>query len=62
MFKNSADQITLENAIFYYKKGINVIVNDGKDLSFSTEKPLAGKQKGQDESIYSHYTTKEEEK
>jgi len=46
MFKNSADQITLENAIFYYEKGINVIVNDGKDVSFSIEKPLAGKQKG----------------
>ncbi|MCR4442175.1 MAG: hypothetical protein QHH10_08110 [Peptococcaceae bacterium] len=34
VYKNSSNQITLDQAISLHEKGIAVIVNDGKDVTF----------------------------
>lgn len=37
-YKNSAKELTLEQAIKAYEAGIAVIVNDGKDVTLEIEK------------------------
>lgn len=45
VYKNSAKDITLEQAVNAYKVGIRLEINDGKDITMSIEKePIAGKQ------------------
>ena len=36
-YENSADQVTLGQAVELYKLGVAVIVNDGKDVTFEVE-------------------------
>lgn len=38
VYKNSANLITLEQAIKCYENGISVAVNDGKDVTITIEK------------------------
>ena len=41
-FKNSADQITLEQAMWMYKRlGICTVINDGKDITLEIEEPTS---------------------
>lgn len=37
IFKNSAKDFTLEQAVKAYKEGIAIAVNDGKDLTITIE-------------------------
>ena len=37
-YKDSANQITLEQAINIYKHGIATIITDGRDVTFEIEK------------------------
>lgn len=40
-YKNSANQITLEQAMWMYKRlGICTVINDGKDVTFEIEEPI----------------------
>lgn len=40
-YKNSAKELTLEQAIKAYEAGIAVIVNDGKDVTLEIEEPTS---------------------
>lgn len=37
-FKNSADQMTIQDAIELYEVGIATIITDGRDVTFMAEK------------------------
>lgn len=42
VYKDSADQLTLEQVIKAHEAGISIAVNDGKDLTISIEKEDKG--------------------
>jgi len=43
-YENSADQITLGQAIELYEMGIATIITDGKDVTFMAEKEPTSRQ------------------
>lgn len=45
-FKNSASQMTIQDAIELYKIGIATVITDGRDVTFMVEKePIADQAK-----------------